>query len=60
MTGQRVVITAAAGGIGRVVVDAFVAQGARVHLCDVDEEALASCRASSPSITATACRSDRW
>ncbi|MEY4339013.1 MAG: hypothetical protein RLZ14_863 [Actinomycetota bacterium] len=51
--GQRVVITAAASGIGRVVVDAFVAQGARVHLCDVNDEALAEVAASSPLVTAT-------
>lgn len=50
---QRVLITAAAAGIGRVVVDAFVAQGARVHLCDVNESALAEVAASSPLVTAT-------
>ena len=43
-TGQRVVITAAAAGIGRVVVEAFVAAGAVVHLCDVNEAALADVR----------------
>jgi NAD(P)-dependent dehydrogenase (short-subunit alcohol dehydrogenase family) len=50
---QRVIITAAAGGIGRVVADAFVREGARVHLCDVNEEALQACRESSPLVTAT-------
>jgi NAD(P)-dependent dehydrogenase (short-subunit alcohol dehydrogenase family) len=50
---QRVIITAAAGGIGRVVADAFVAQGAHVHVCDVNESALVDCEASSPNITAT-------
>jgi NAD(P)-dependent dehydrogenase (short-subunit alcohol dehydrogenase family) len=48
-----VIISAAAAGIGRVVVDAFVAQGARVHLCDVDERALAEVAASSPLVTAS-------
>jgi NAD(P)-dependent dehydrogenase (short-subunit alcohol dehydrogenase family) len=50
---QRVVITAAATGIGRVVVDAFVAQGATVHLCDVNDDGLAEVAASSPLVTAT-------
>ena len=50
---QRVIITAAASGIGRVIVEAFVAQGARVHLCDVNHEALAEMAALSPSIVAT-------
>lgn len=46
-------ITAAATGIGRVVAEAFVAQGARVHLCDVNEAALAEVAAVSPLITAS-------
>ena len=50
---QRVVITAAAGGIGRSIVSGFVAQGARVHLCDVNDASLAASRASSPLVTAT-------
>jgi NAD(P)-dependent dehydrogenase (short-subunit alcohol dehydrogenase family) len=50
---QRVIITAAAAGIGRAVVAAFVGQGARVHLCDLDGAALAEVRAMSPLITAT-------
>lgn len=41
---QRVIITAAAAGIGRVVAEAFVRQGATVHLCDVNEAALAETR----------------
>ena len=63
---HRVVITAAASGIGRAIADAFVAQGARVHLCDVDERALADAAAASPLVTATrvnladAVELDRW
>ena len=37
----RVLVTAGASGIGRVVAHAFAAQGARVWLTDVDEQALA-------------------
>ena len=41
--GRRVVVTAGAGGIGLAIVSALVAAGARVHVCDVDEAALAAC-----------------
>lgn len=39
--GQRVIITAGAAGIGRAIADAFVAQGATVHVCDIDADAVA-------------------
>ena len=38
---QRVFITAGAGGIGRVIAQAYADQGAQVYLCDQDEAALA-------------------
>lgn len=41
LTGLRVLITAGAGGIGRVTAETFIANGAKVHLCDVDRAALA-------------------
>lgn len=37
---QRVVITAGAGGIGWAIAQAFLGQGAKVHVSDVDAEAL--------------------
>lgn len=43
LTGLRVAISAGAGGIGRVMADSFAAQGARVFVCDVDQEALEAC-----------------
>ncbi|WP_248291565.1 SDR family oxidoreductase [Neoroseomonas marina] len=43
LTGLRVAISAGAGGIGRVMADAFASRGARVFVCDVDDEALATC-----------------
>jgi NAD(P)-dependent dehydrogenase (short-subunit alcohol dehydrogenase family) len=43
LTGIRVAISAGAGGIGRVMADAFAARGARVFVSDVDAEALAAC-----------------
>ena len=53
MTARRVIITAAASGIGRVVAGAFVAQGDLVHLCDIDERALEAVRTELPSVRAT-------
>ncbi|MFZ4718761.1 MAG: SDR family oxidoreductase [Ilumatobacteraceae bacterium] len=50
---RRVVITAAAGGIGRVVAEAFVAAGDAVELCDVDAAAVARVAAELPAATAT-------
>ena len=50
---QRVVITAAASGIGRVIATAFAAQGASIHLCDVNQAALAAVRAELPGVVAT-------
>lgn len=38
---QRVLVTAAASGIGRAIAEAFLDAGARVCICDVDTAALA-------------------
>jgi NAD(P)-dependent dehydrogenase (short-subunit alcohol dehydrogenase family) len=40
LSGLRVAITGAAGGIGRVMADGFAACGARVFISDVDKSAL--------------------
>src|SRR3954447_9627051 len=53
--GLRVLITAGANGIGLAVARAFVAEGAQVHTCDVDEAALAALAAGDPAITQTRC-----
>lgn len=52
-TGLRVVITAAASGIGRVMAETLQQNGARLHICDVNAEALAACQAALPGIGAT-------
>ena len=38
--GLRVLVTAGAAGIGRAIAQTFAANGARVHVCDVSQEAL--------------------
>ena len=38
--GLRVLVTAGASGIGLAIAKTFAAHGARVHVCDVDENAL--------------------
>jgi NAD(P)-dependent dehydrogenase (short-subunit alcohol dehydrogenase family) len=53
--GLRVLITAGAGGIGLKVAEAFLRESAKVHVCDVDEKALAALKSSHPAITASRC-----
>lgn len=51
--GLRVLVTAGAAGIGRAIVEAMLEAGAKVHLCDVDETALAECRRALPQVGAS-------
>jgi NAD(P)-dependent dehydrogenase (short-subunit alcohol dehydrogenase family) len=50
---QRVMITAAATGIGRAIAKAFHDEGARVHICDINEDVLNVFREDFPDIAAT-------
>ncbi len=51
--GLRVLVTAGAGGIGLETALAFAEEGARVHVCDVDEGALAALSRSHPGLTSS-------
>lgn len=53
MKGLRVLVTAGANGIGLEVARAFVEEGAKVHVCDVDQKALRALAKSDPKITRT-------
>ncbi len=48
--GLRVLITAGASGIGREVAHAFVKEGAKVYVCDIDAKALAALKKSEPKV----------
>ncbi|MBZ0230497.1 MAG: SDR family NAD(P)-dependent oxidoreductase, partial [Bauldia sp.] len=48
LTGLRVIVTAGAGGIGRAVADTLIAQGSKVHICDVSDEVPADFAAAHP------------
>ncbi|KZD22291.1 SDR family oxidoreductase [Tardiphaga robiniae] len=53
--GLRVLVTAGANGIGLAIARAFAGEGAKVHVCDVDQDALAALAKSDPAITQTHC-----
>lgn len=42
LSGAKVLVTAGAGGIGRAIVEGFLAEGAQVATCDLDRAALDS------------------
>lgn len=51
----RVLVTAGASGIGLVIARAFLAEGARVHVCDVDAAALNGLAKSNPDLSRSMC-----
>ncbi len=53
VNGLRVVITAAASGIGLAMAEAFMVNGAGVHICDLESDKLRECRRALPGIGTT-------
>jgi len=53
IAGQRVIVTAGAAGIGRAIAGAFLEQGAKVFVCDIDRTALDDLRKAQPKAGAT-------
>lgn len=51
--GLRVLVTAGASGIGAAIASAFAETGAGIHICDIDDVALAAFRKGFPSCQAT-------
>ena len=55
LEGTRVLVTAGASGIGLATARAFQAEGARVHVCDVDTASLAALASSNPDVGRSQC-----
>jgi NAD(P)-dependent dehydrogenase (short-subunit alcohol dehydrogenase family) len=53
--GLRVMVTAGAAGIGLQIARAFLGERARVHVCDIDEQALAALQDRDPALSWTRC-----
>ena len=53
MTKQTILISGAASGIGRNIAEAFIAEGAQVHICDASAGAIAEFLEANPNATAT-------
>ena len=53
--GQRILVSAAAAGIGRAIAETLHRHGARVHACDLDEGACDAFRAANPEIPIARC-----
>lgn len=49
----RVIVTAGGGGIGRVIAETLATAGARLHVCDVDADALQTLQQAQPYIGVT-------
>jgi len=53
LVGLKVLVTAGATGIGLAIARAFVEEGAKVHVCDIDRAALDRLTQTDPAITFT-------
>lgn len=55
IAGLRVLVTAGAAGIGLEVARTFLREGAKVHICDIDTDALDAVGRSDPKLTRSRC-----
>ena len=55
MSQERVIITAGGAGLGLVIAKAFLARGAAVAVCDVNQAALDQAQAENPRLTGWLC-----
>jgi NAD(P)-dependent dehydrogenase (short-subunit alcohol dehydrogenase family) len=55
IAGARVLVTAGANGIGLAIARAFVREGAKVYVCDIDDGALEAVATSDPKIMQSHC-----
>jgi NAD(P)-dependent dehydrogenase (short-subunit alcohol dehydrogenase family) len=55
IAGACVLVTAGANGIGLAIARAFVREGAKVYVCDIDDEALEALATSDPKIMRSHC-----
>jgi len=52
LTGKRVLVSAGGSGIGRAIVEGFVAQGAQVVTCDINPDFIADLKTTLPDVMA--------
>ena len=55
MNGKKIIITGAASGLGRVLCDRFLAAGARLLICDVDQESISEMARDDNALTTVCC-----
>ena len=53
--GLRVLVTAGASGIGRVIAETFASAGARIQICDISTDAISHCSETHPDWGVTHC-----